>query len=131
MTDPIDASVLLSRLQGMAREAGLPSAAPRPGDVPGMRGIAEPRPIGATRPAAAEAPHGVDFGALVGDAVRAVDARADAARELTVGYERGRPDVELADVMIAAQKARVSFEALLQVRNKMVSAYRDVMNMPL
>ena len=129
MTDPIDASVLLSRLRGMAREAGLPAATPSAPTVDGVRGTGPAPGVARVDPGAAPAP--LDFDSLVGDAVRAVDARGDAARELTVGYERGRPDVELADVMIAAQKARVSFEALLQVRNKMVSAYRDVMNMPL
>ncbi len=33
--------------------------------------------------------------------------------------------------MIAAQKARISFEALTQVRNKMVAAYKEIMSMPL
>ena len=126
MTDPIDTQALLSRLQGMAREAGLaapPSADVRPpAGIDGASGVAGARPGDGAD---------TDFGALVGDALRSVDARSDAARELTVGYERGRPDVELSDVMIAAQKARVSFEALVQVRNKMVSAYRDIMNMPL
>ena len=39
--------------------------------------------------------------------------------------------VQLVDVMIAAQKARVSFETLTQVRNKMVAAYKDIMSTPL
>ena len=135
MNDPIDAAALLSRLQGMAREAGLSQA---PGAANGARAAGSETPFAGPAPierpravGAAEASPRVDFGAVIGDAVRGVDARADAARELTEGYERGRPDVDLAEVMIAAQKARVSFEALLQVRNRMVSAYRDVMNMPL
>jgi len=37
----------------------------------------------------------------------------------------------LAEVMIASQKASVSFQAMLQVRNKLVDAYKDVMNMPM
>jgi len=123
MTEGIDATVLLARLQGMAREAGLSNPAVTP-----------PEPVApqTTRVGARdEATGGAEFSAMVGDAMRAVDARSDTARELAVAYERGRSDVELADVMVAAQKARVSFEALMQVRNKMVSAYRDVMNMPL
>ncbi len=43
----------------------------------------------------------------------------------------GDQDVSLAEVMIASQKASVSFQAMLQVRNKLVDAYKDVMNMPM
>ena len=39
--------------------------------------------------------------------------------------------VDITDVMIASQKAGVAFEAMVQVRNKLVEAYRDVMNMPI
>ena len=41
------------------------------------------------------------------------------------------PDVPLSSLMIEMQKARVSFEALKQVRNQLVDAYKQVMNMPL
>jgi flagellar hook-basal body complex protein FliE len=42
----------------------------------------------------------------------------------------GEPNVDITRVMIAAQKSSVSFEALTQVRNRVVKAYEDVMNMP-
>ena len=51
--------------------------------------------------------------------------------QLRESFETGNPNVELADVMIAAQKARISFEALTQVRNKMLSAYQEIMRMSL
>ena len=38
--------------------------------------------------------------------------------------------IDLAQVMIAAQKSSVSFQAMVEVRNKLVEAYKDVMNMP-
>jgi flagellar hook-basal body complex protein FliE len=41
----------------------------------------------------------------------------------------GDPNVNLVDVMIASQKASVAFEATVQVRNKMVEAYQEVMRM--
>ena len=44
-------------------------------------------------------------------------------------FERGET-TDIATVMLAKQKASVSFEATLQVRNKLLSAYRDIMNMP-
>jgi flagellar hook-basal body complex protein FliE len=46
-------------------------------------------------------------------------------------FESGDANVSLAEVMVASQKASVSFQAMLQVRNKLVEAYKDVMNMPM
>jgi flagellar hook-basal body complex protein FliE len=52
------------------------------------------------------------------------------AAELGRALERGDPNVDLAEVMIAMQKSSVSFQALTEVRNKLLTAYQDVMNMP-
>jgi flagellar hook-basal body complex protein FliE len=46
-------------------------------------------------------------------------------------YEKGVAGVDITDVMIASQKASVSFQAMVQVRNKLVEAYKDVMSMPI
>jgi len=48
---------------------------------------------------------------------------------LATSFQRGTPGVELADVMIEMQKANVSFRAVAEVRNRMVSAYQEIMNM--
>ena len=40
-------------------------------------------------------------------------------------------NVSLAEMMIANQKATVSFQSLLQVRNKLINAYKDIMNLPI
>ena len=45
-------------------------------------------------------------------------------------FEVGQSGVDLTDVMIASQKASVSFQAMTQVRNKLVQAYQDIMQMP-
>ncbi|MDI1352709.1 MAG: flagellar hook-basal body complex protein FliE [bacterium] len=45
-------------------------------------------------------------------------------------FEMGDPNVSLADTMIATQKANLGFEATVRVRNKVVQAYQDIMNMP-
>jgi flagellar hook-basal body complex protein FliE len=45
-------------------------------------------------------------------------------------FEKGE-DMDLADVMIQAQKASLSFQAMTQVRNKLLEAYRDIKNMPI
>ena len=49
---------------------------------------------------------------------------------MTEAFETGAANISLADVMVSTQKANVSFQAMLQVRNKLVEAYKDVMNMP-
>ena len=59
--------------------------------------------------------------------MNAVNARAGA---LTVAYERG-DETDIAKVMLARQEASIGFEATLQVRNKLISAYKDIMSMPI
>jgi flagellar hook-basal body complex protein FliE len=46
-------------------------------------------------------------------------------------FEMGDPKVDLSQVMISQQKANISFQAVSQVRNKLVSAYQEIMNMPI
>lgn len=46
-------------------------------------------------------------------------------------YVKGDPSVDITDVMIASQKSSIAFQAMTQVRNKVVEAYKDVMNMPI
>ena len=58
--------------------------------------------------------------------VNDADNKADALGE---AYQRGE-DVPLTDVVLSMQKASLSFEATLQVRNKVLKAYEDIMNMP-
>ncbi len=52
------------------------------------------------------------------------------ASDLKIGFASGTSDKSLAEVMIASQKASLSFRAVVEVRNKLVSAYQDIMNMP-
>lgn len=69
-----------------------------------------------------------DFGKLMQQAIDEVNATQMQAASLTRAFELG-DNVDLSQVMIAVNKSRVSFEALTQVRNKLLSAYQDVMNM--
>ena len=68
------------------------------------------------------------FADLMQQAVDRVNETQMETSSLRTAFEMGE-NVDLAQVMIAAQKSRVSFEALTQVRNKLLSAYQDVMNM--
>jgi len=60
------------------------------------------------------------------DAVNEHQAKAE---QLTDAFSRGTPGVELPQVMLESSKASVSFKALSEVRNRLVSAYQDIMNM--
>lgn len=70
------------------------------------------------------------FASALQSAVQAVDARQHHASQSMAAVDSGRSD-DLAAAMIAGQKASISFSALLQVRNKLVSAFDDIMRMPL
>ena len=70
------------------------------------------------------------FGTLLSQAIDTVNGVQKDASRLRQAYEAGTPGVSLTQVMIAAEKSSVSFEAMLQVRNKLVQAYQDIMNMP-
>jgi flagellar hook-basal body complex protein FliE len=72
---------------------------------------------------------GASFGQTLTDAVRNVNAQQTKASELSAAYERGDTS-DIVQVMLERQKASIGFEATLQVRNKLLSAYRDIMNMP-
>jgi flagellar hook-basal body complex protein FliE len=60
-----------------------------------------------------------------------VSATQQRAESLATQFERGVEGVELPQVMLEMQKASVSFRAVTEVRNKLVSAYQEVMNMPI
>ncbi len=71
------------------------------------------------------------FGDMLSQAVDKVNDLQSTSSDMRTAYERGDPNVDITRVMVEAQKASVSFEALTQVRNRVVRAYEDVMNMPI
>lgn len=70
-----------------------------------------------------------NFAASLEDALNKVNAGQQRAGQVSEAYERGET-VDIAKVMLARQEAAVGFEATLQVRNKLLSAYKDIMSMP-
>ncbi|WP_375285453.1 flagellar hook-basal body complex protein FliE [Sphingomonas sp.] len=62
-------------------------------------------------------------------ALKSVNDGQQRASALSEQYERGET-IDIAKVMLARQEASVGFEATLQVRNKLLSAYKDIMSMP-
>lgn len=86
-----------------------------------LKELRAPDAAGAPTPAAGSGFAGALQGALDG-----VQARQSTAEQLTSAYERG-DQVDIAKVMLARQEAGIAFEATLQVRNKLLSAYQDIM----
>ena len=68
------------------------------------------------------------FGDLVRQALAEVNDTQAASRGMQEAYERG--EVPLTDVVLAKQKSSLAFEATLQMRNKVLKAYEDILNMP-
>ena len=71
---------------------------------------------------------GGGFADTLTTALRQVSAVQARSSEMQVAYERGQV-IDIAQVMLARQEAGVAFEATLQVRNKLLSAYQDIMRM--
>ena len=68
---------------------------------------------------------------LFGQAINKVNDVQQASSRAAQGYIKGDPNIDISQVMIASQKSSVAFQAATQVRNKLVEAYKDVMNMPI
>jgi len=74
---------------------------------------------------------GNSFATLMRQGVDQVNQTQLRAADLATAFERGAPGVDLPDVMLEMQKANVSFRALTEVRNRFVSVYQEIMNMPI
>lgn len=73
----------------------------------------------------------MDFASMMRQALDAVNDQQVKSKGLKESIELGEPGVELSEVMLQAQKASLAFQAMTQVRNKLVDAYKDVMSMPM
>ena len=82
-------------------------------------------------PGTAPAVGAPNFGDALGNALKKVNTLQAETRDLQAAFERGDPKADLARVMVAAQASSVAFRATVEVRNRLVQAYQDVMNMPL
>jgi flagellar hook-basal body complex protein FliE len=126
MTDRVDISRLLNDMRAMKSQAQVfqrPQIT-APQDVNGVRNLGAGVQVGA----ATKVP---SFGELMTQAVSKVNEVQKTSSNMADAYERGVAGVDITDVMIASQKASVAFQATVQVRNKLIDAYRDIMNMPI
>jgi len=70
-----------------------------------------------------------DFSTLLKESINAVNDTQQEATRLSDAFQSGDPNVKMSEVMIALQKSNVSFQGMMHVRNKLVSAYQEIMNM--
>jgi flagellar hook-basal body complex protein FliE len=71
----------------------------------------------------------VDFASLLKNSVDQIASMQNQASALASAYETGDKSVDLTKVMLEVQKADLAFRAMTQVRNKLIDAYTQVMNM--
>jgi len=71
---------------------------------------------------------GPDFAQVLQNSIAEVSRTQQQAEVMAANFAAGNGTENLHDVMIALQKANISFQEMVQVRNKLVSAYHDVMN---
>ena len=100
-------STILQSNSALQRAAGVGAGDVAAGNIQGVTGFAE----------------------AMRSAVSDVNARQAEASAASAAYERGET-TDIAAVMLARQEASIGFEATLQVRNKLLSAYRDIVSMP-
>ena len=69
------------------------------------------------------------FGAALARALEGVNQAQESAGDLGKRFQLGDPAVSLEETMIAMQTSSISFQAVVAARNRLVSAYNDIMNM--
>ena len=82
-----------------------------------------------TQAAAETAAPRTDFASVFKNTLDNVNSMQQQAGQLSKAYTLGDNSVNLSDVMISAQKAGIALQTTIQVRNKLVSAYTEIMNM--
>lgn len=123
MTDRVDINRLLVEMRSMKSQA---QAFQRPENL-SAKDVAGVAGQGLNVSRTQDVP---SFGQMLDQAVNKVNNVQQTSSSLAKAYELGDPNVDITDVMVASQKASVSFQSMVQVRNKLIDAYRDVMNMP-
>ena len=88
---------------------------------------AEAAPLAA--PAIGDPQKPADFASAFGKALSSVNDLQSKAGAVSEAYERGET-TDIAAVMLQREQASLGFQATLQVRNKLLAAYKDIMSMP-
>jgi flagellar hook-basal body complex protein FliE len=104
----IDVNNLLSQMRQMTAQVRPPETAVKPAAVVGQ----------------------ADFSDVLRQSISAVGRNQMEAGRMAASFERGDPGADLGRTMIAVQKADLSLRTVVEVRNKLVDAYKEIMNMP-
>ncbi|WP_115719210.1 flagellar hook-basal body complex protein FliE [Gallaecimonas mangrovi] len=114
-------SALLQQMQSLINQAQGPRASLETQNTDSVASLGQ-----------SQAPRSVqsDFANLFTQALDKVNGLQQDASAKQTAVEMGDPKVSIADAMIASQKSGIAFQATIQVRNKLIQAYQDVMNMP-
>lgn len=75
-------------------------------------------------------PSASNFADMLGKAINTVNSMQLESREKQIAFEMGDKSLSLAEVMLTKEKSGIAFEATMQVRNKVLEAYKTIMNMP-
>src|SRR5262245_38224366 len=119
----IDINNVLAQIRSISAQAKLtggPGAAGHANALPGAGGASSINKSGAS-----------EFANLMRQGIDQVNQSQQSADALATAFQKGTPGVELPQVMLEMQKASVSFRAATEVRNRLVNAYQEIMNMPI
>lgn len=111
---------VLSQIRSLQTQVG--QVAP-PADMPrsnAIQGLSEGQNVNAP-----------SFSQTLQGAIKGVNEAQQKSGQLAAAFERGEAGADLAKVMVASQQSQLAFRATVEVRNRLVQAYQDVMNMPL
>ena len=75
-------------------------------------------------------PSGKNFAAMLSGAIDTVNSMQLESKDQAMRFEMGDKSLSLADVMVTKEKSGIAFEATVQVRNKVLEAYKQIMSMP-
>ena len=78
---------------------------------------------------AAAGQDGGDFKALLQNAIHAVNEAQNEAQTKAQSFSTGEGNMSLEEVMVSMQNANIAFQGMIAVRNRLVDAYRDVINL--
>lgn len=71
-----------------------------------------------------------DIMSVAQQSLKAINATQNGAESMKEAYLKGDPKVSLSTVLLSSIQSKVAFEGLLVVRNKLIEAYKEIMNMP-
>ena len=105
---------VLAQIRALQQQTKIGAPSPRPDALGGAGGAGQ-----------------VSFANVLKKGLESVNAAQSQASNLAARFERGEPGVELTQVMLESNKASVAFRATVEVRNRLVNAYQEIMNMPI